>query len=439
MANNRKLKLNKGIQFPNGQNQATDQGSTQWFDTIADFEAGFRLIDFDPDLEYAIQETGLGYRLKKNYRNDTAGGLNTIITLANVNTYFDLTRSSEAGAGAVASVNGQTGAVTLNAANIPVTPTATQTGTTGQTAINNLDTRLIAQETRSTTTRKGNLPTGGAKVTPVVINAASMPLSIADGDYYVVTTVNSATANYYDLTAIGYGVVNAGVGAKISFNATQNEYIYQAAGENQTESELPTVAAVATTTAIATTSTNQGGLNTEFRTAIKNATENLGVFVPSKQYLAGNVIVQGGKIYQANANFTAGATFVASDWTQLAGTLDTPYNFGAINGNVTILGDDLATAETIQTAITIFNVGTFEIISGTFPATATTLKIKSTTTDYITIVVPANATVGTAPTSITINNASIVGSIVTPIKIFQSSSAASFNTAQWRYTPTILL
>jgi hypothetical protein len=140
-------------------------------------------------------------------------------------------------------------------ANVP-TANLNPASTTGQLAINELAQRLTVEEAKSTITKKGNLPTGGTKATPLVINAASMPLSVNDGDYYTVATVNTATANYYNLNAIGYGIVNAGIGAKISFNATQNEYTFQNAGENQTASEVSTTPVVASATTIADSSTN---------------------------------------------------------------------------------------------------------------------------------------------------------------------------------------
>lgn len=147
------------------------------------------------------------------------------------------------------------------------TPTGNIAATNVQAALAGVDTRLTTIENLSTITNKGTLIAGGAtQGAAVAITSASMPLSINDGDYYVITATG-----WYDLATIGYSVVKASAGAKITFNKTQNEYIYQAAGENQTASEVPTTPIAASPTTIALVSTNQQNTNAELATAIKAA------------------------------------------------------------------------------------------------------------------------------------------------------------------------
>jgi hypothetical protein len=275
---------------------------------------------------------------------------------------------------------------------------------TGQLAINELAQRLTTEEAKSNITKKGNLPTGGTKAAPVAITAGSMPLSVIDGDYYTVATVNTATANYYDLTAIGYGIVNAGMGAKISFNATQNEYIFQNAGENQTASEVSTTPVVASATTIADPSTNLENSKNFILAEIKSLqNKNIGAFEATKAYLANDKITENGHIYQANANFTSTATFVATDWTdltpriinvapatyanlatQITATNNNEITKDTTTGNI-VIKDSLGNAQTVTPA----SADVETLITTTLTAGTATIATTATQPALTALVLPA--------------------------------------------------
>jgi hypothetical protein len=310
-------------------------------------------------------------------------------------------------------VTSATDATMTDIVNVPTANMPT-TAVTGQLAVNNLDSRIKTIEDLDRLKSVGTLIAGGAtKATAVVITSASMPLSLIDGNYYKITATG-----WYDLTAIGYGIVKADTGAKISFNATQNEYIYQGAGENQTASEVPVSPSTASTTAIGTVSTNQENLNTEFKTAIKDA-QNFQAFVPLKVYATNDIIVDSNRIYKVTTGFTAGASFNLANWTEIS--VNKAHRFYGFDIGTGLAGDLLETFELYDELTTIANA-TLIIQSGTFPASVTTLKVKSSTTDYITVSVPANQGVGAI--TCTITTPAIAGTQVTPINTYLNLSQA---------------
>lgn len=143
----------------------------------------------------------------------------------------------------------------------------------------------------STITKVGNLPTGGAtRATAVVLTLGNLSLATKDGDYYVST---QTTNKWYDLTAFGYpGVDSLEVGAKIIFNATQNEYIYSPAGDNQTADEVVSQAITASTTKFAIVSTNVQSAIDELSTLAKTHAsqfQNFGIQTTSGLFLAGDI------------------------------------------------------------------------------------------------------------------------------------------------------
>ena len=89
-------------------------------------------------------------------------------------------------------------------------------------------------------------------------------------------------------------------------------------------------------------------------------------------------------------------------------------------GNTTT-GDILGTEEILIVPTTITNA-VLVINSGTFPATTTTLKIKSSTVDYITVSVPANQ--GAGVITCTITTALINATPTTPITAILNVSQA---------------
>lgn len=137
--------------------------------------------------------------------------------------------------------------------------------------------------TTSTITKVGTLTSGGATgATAVVVNAASMPLSLKDGDYYDIPATG-----WYNLSAIGYGAkVKLDLGAKVTFNATQSTYIVDNAGNTQVASEVPTIPLAASTTNIALVSTDQAGVNTELATAIASVSSLNVIVTSSSNYTA---------------------------------------------------------------------------------------------------------------------------------------------------------
>ncbi len=84
------LRIQKGYKFKNGNIQKTSQGNAQFVDNISDLQ-GICLLDFDPDLEYVIQSTGEGYRIKDEFRQPSLN-FNPILTILDFPIYFDKVR-----------------------------------------------------------------------------------------------------------------------------------------------------------------------------------------------------------------------------------------------------------------------------------------------------------------------------------------------------------
>jgi hypothetical protein len=224
----------------------------------------------------------------------------------------------------------------------------------------------------SSLTRVGNLPAGGAtKVTALALTPALLPLAVADGDYYV---SSSNTNNWYDLTALGYTtlVEKLEVGAKIIFNSTQNEYIYSPAGDNQVATEVQSNTVTASATTIALTSTN-----------VQSALEELAVGVKKANRLQ---------------------------------KLD--YGLTLSTGNAN--GDQPNTKE-IFTNTQIITTATLIVTGMSTVATPTTIKVKSTTTDYATFTVPANTADNTIIQG-TLTTPTINGTTTAPVRTFMSLS-----------------
>jgi len=96
------ITLENNTQNPNNTKNIRGQDTPRFFEDQAHFEAGFTVREFNPDCEYIIQTLGLGFRLKKLYVPRNTAGLDTIVTIANLSTYFDLTRGNgEGGEGGI--------------------------------------------------------------------------------------------------------------------------------------------------------------------------------------------------------------------------------------------------------------------------------------------------------------------------------------------------
>lgn len=289
--------------------QTTYQGNTQYLDSDLTL-IGQSLTDIDEDISYNFND-GTGYktyRLKKSFVFLANRPANTLITALNLATYFDLRSTSTGGGGTgtetdpmYLSEKGQpSGTATLdalgklNSGQIPTTlqpkiiGTLTNTnlvitsGDSVEGALGKAQGQIDAINAKSTITTSGTLPTGGTtSALALVVTASSMPLSVKDGDYYKVNV-----KSWYDLTAIGYGVVNAGIGAKIIFNATQNEYIYSPAGQNQIASEVPATAIAGSTSTIALSTTNVAGQLAELASGVKNNITEI-YFTPADVVIVG--------------------------------------------------------------------------------------------------------------------------------------------------------
>lgn len=289
MANN--LRINRGTPLRDGSFSETASGNAQWLDDLHLKLDGTEMSDIDPDLELVDQSTGEGWRIKPAFRPiSTRQGF--LFDSTNKITMMDKVRGSGGGGGGgntnltytATATNGTVNSDTGTDAIIPSATTllAGLLSATDKVKLDNLNT--------STLTKVGNLPAGGAtKATAVVLTLANLSLATKDGDYYVST---QTTNKWYDLTAIGYGVDSLEAGAKIIFNATQNEYIYSPAGDNQTADEVVSQAITGSTTKFAIVSTNVQSAIDELSTLAKTHAsqfQNFGIQTTSGSFLAGDI------------------------------------------------------------------------------------------------------------------------------------------------------
>lgn len=128
-----------------------------------------------------------------------------------------------AGTGAVSSVNGQTGAVTLNGADIPNSPAGGISATTTQAAINELDTEKAPKTGASLTSSSIN------GVTPTTAGSATQFLN-GQGNYVSVpSTFNNAyTSSNQTITTGGLLTLAHGLGSKPQLTKV---YLYNAVAE----------------------------------------------------------------------------------------------------------------------------------------------------------------------------------------------------------------
>lgn len=127
------------------------------------------------------------------------------------------------------------------------------------------------------------------------------------------------------------------------------------------------------------------------------------------------------------ATTTSAGLISSSDKTKLDGLSNSTagkYNISYGGTSANTAGDQLTTREGMSIPVTISttNLPVLFLESGTSPATPTTVKIKSSTTEYVTVTLPASSLAGVYTCSIT--TAVINASTTAPIVTYLSNSQA---------------
>jgi hypothetical protein len=148
--------------------------------------------------------------------------------------------------------------------------------------------------------------------------------------------------------------------------------------------------------------------------------KNFNQFQATTSYLAGDVIENNNRLYKATSNFTSGATFVATNWTELVvKTFRNSYGVNISTGSI-ISGNINETREIFTNTQTIISA-TMIVTGMSTVATLTTIKIKSNTVDYVTFTVPANTADNTIIQGV-LTTALITATPIAPVINFMSVS-----------------